>query len=52
MVKTKRLLSDLVERDMSLGELREDLERTLRRNRALVARGVGRREHTEQMVKL
>jgi len=52
MVKTKQLPSDPVARDMSLEELREDLERTLRRNRVLIARGVGRREHTERMVKL
>jgi hypothetical protein len=52
MVKTKQLPSDPVARDMSPEELREDLERTLRRNRALIARGVGRREHTERMARL
>lgn len=51
-MKTKQLPFEVVERDMSLDELREDLEQTLRRNRTLIARGVGRREHTERMGKL
>jgi hypothetical protein len=51
-VKTKRLLFDAVELDPSREELRTLVERTLRRNRALIARRVGRREHMDRMAEL
>lgn len=51
-MKTKQLPSGLMERDSSLEGLREDVERTLRRNRALIARGAGEAEHLERMAEL
>jgi predicted DNA-binding protein (UPF0278 family) len=51
-MKTKQLPFYLVERDPSLEELREDVERTLRRNRALIGRGAGETEHLERMAEL
>jgi hypothetical protein len=50
-MKTKQLPFDSVERDRSLEEAREAVERTLRRNRALIARGAGRTD-LERMAEL
>jgi len=49
---TKQLPFYNVEHDPSQEELRELVERTLRRNRALIARSVGRLEHMERMAEL